>query len=69
MGNFFSAIGQIVVSAFHELIITIVDIVVFITILFLLTIAAYLLAIVVRIVFKLVFTSCRPKVAADWHPL
>ncbi|QYL35072.1 E protein [Lopma virus] len=62
MGNFFSILGQIVVSAVHEFIVSVVDITVFVLLLLALTIAAWFLAFFIRVVFKLVFGACRPNV-------
>lgn len=58
MGNIASLVGSIIQNAVHELIISILDVLLFLSILFGLTFAGWLISIVVRLVFNSAFRNC-----------
>lgn len=61
MGSVVSVINSAIENAIHELIISILDILFFLLILFLLTIAGWLIAVVIKFVFGALFRNCGRK--------
>lgn len=61
MGSVVSVINDAIESAIHEFVVSILDILLFLFIMFLLTVAGWLLAIVIRVVFNTTFRNCGRK--------
>lgn len=61
MGSVLSVINDAIESAIHEFVVSILDILLFLFIMFLLTVAGWLLAIVIRVVFNTTFRNCGRK--------
>lgn len=61
MGSVLSVINEAIEAAIHEFVVSILDILLFLFIMFLLTVAGWLLAILIRVVFNTTFRNCGRK--------
>lgn len=61
MGSVISVINDAIEAAIHEFVVSILDILLFLFIMFLLTIAGWLIAILIRAVFSTTFRHCGRK--------
>lgn len=61
MGSVLSVINDAIEAAIHEFVVSILDILLFLFIMFLLTVAGWFIAILIRVVFNTTFRNCGRK--------